>query len=156
MWKKLSTWKMWRKSVMWRNYVYNLWCFVALNCCKISFLAIYAVLSRSFLSRFTHFCVEKNWAKNCVSGEKGQISCMLLSNCYTYYPPEKILLQCVNKLFTNWHQQNKLFPNFFIDSKKGVLNIQMSMNFFCWCLGLSGGLFVLTLRATTTKCVFWH
>ena len=80
MWKKLSTWKIWRKSVMWRNYVYNLWRFIALNCCKIIFLAIYAVLSRYFLSRFTRFCVEKNWAKNCACGEKGQISCMWSSS----------------------------------------------------------------------------
>ena len=42
MWKKLSTWEMWRKSVMWKNDVYNLWCFVALN--WDFFVAIYALL----------------------------------------------------------------------------------------------------------------
>ena len=34
-------------------------------CCKICFVAIYAVLSR-----FTRFCVEKSWTKNCACGEK--------------------------------------------------------------------------------------
>ena len=58
---------------MWRNNVYNSWCFVAfynillpnqfflqftLFCRKISFGAI------------TRFCVEKNLAKKCARGEK--------------------------------------------------------------------------------------
>ena len=41
---------MWRMSL----YMYTLGCFVA----------------KSVLSRFTHFCVEKNWTKECVCGEK--------------------------------------------------------------------------------------
>ena len=38
---------------------------MTLFCCKISFVAIYAVLSR-----FTRLCVEKNWTQNCACGEK--------------------------------------------------------------------------------------
>ena len=57
--KKLSTWEMWNKSVMWRNYVYNLWCFVALNGSKISFVAINAVLSRIFCRNLRAFVWRK-------------------------------------------------------------------------------------------------
>ena len=41
------------------NNVYHCWCFnqFMLFCCKISFV------SKSFQSRFLHFCVEKNWAQ---------------------------------------------------------------------------------------------
>ena len=50
MWRNLPTWQMvrwskspqdmWKKSVMWRNIVYNVWCFVTftLFCCRICFL----------------------------------------------------------------------------------------------------------------------
>ena len=44
--------------------------FVALNCCKISFFGDLCYFVKNFLSRFTRFCVEKNWDKNCVCGEK--------------------------------------------------------------------------------------
>ena len=70
MWKKLSTWEMWRKSVMWRNDVYNLWCFVALNYYKISFLAIYAVLLRFFVATYSLFCGEKLSQKLCLWRKK--------------------------------------------------------------------------------------
>ena len=50
MWKKFSTWEMWRKSEMWRNNVYNLWCFVA----------FYAVLSRNL---FCHNLRAFAWSK---------------------------------------------------------------------------------------------
>ena len=38
--------------------------------CEICFVAIYAIFRISVLSRFTRFCVEKNWAENCMGGEK--------------------------------------------------------------------------------------
>ena len=76
MWKKLSTWEIWRKSVIWRNYVYNLWCFVALNCCKISFLAIYAVLSRIFCRDSRAFVWRKIVSKIVCVEKKRQISGM--------------------------------------------------------------------------------
>ena len=44
MWKHFSTWEKWRKSVHFEIY--------------------------TVLLRFTRSCVEKNWAKNCASGEK--------------------------------------------------------------------------------------
>ena len=49
LWKKFSTLEMWRKCVMWRKNVSNLWCFVAKMwftqfCCDICFVAIYALL----------------------------------------------------------------------------------------------------------------
>ena len=47
-------------------------------CCKICFVAIYAVLSRNLFCRdLRASCVEKNWTKNCACGEKRQISGML-------------------------------------------------------------------------------
>ena len=69
---KFSKREMWRKSVMWRNKLYHLWCFVALYSIVLQnhFFAIYAVLSQNWLSRFTRFCVEKNLAKKCACGEK--------------------------------------------------------------------------------------
>ena len=60
--KKLSTWEMWNKYVMWRNDLYNIWCFVALNIFKISFVAICAVLSRIFCRDWRAFV----WRKLCV------------------------------------------------------------------------------------------
>ena len=42
-----------------------------LFCCKICFVAIYAVLSRNlFCHDLRAFRVEKNWTKNCACGEK--------------------------------------------------------------------------------------
>ena len=55
----ISTWQ------MWRNPKFTLFC-----CCKICFVTNYAVFAKSVLARFTRFCVEKNWAKNWIGGEK--------------------------------------------------------------------------------------
>ena len=48
-----------RKSVMWRNDVHNLWCFVSLNCCKILFFGDLCCFVENLLLRFTRFCAEK-------------------------------------------------------------------------------------------------
>ena len=45
-----------------------------LFCCKISFVAIYALCRGKVLFKSTHFCVEKNLSKSFLSGEKLQIS----------------------------------------------------------------------------------
>ena len=59
---------------MWRNDVYNLWCFVALNGSKISFiLAIYAVLLRFFVVIYALLCGEKIEPKIWYVEKKGQI-----------------------------------------------------------------------------------
>ena len=55
----ISTWQ------VWRNTKFTLFC-----CCKICFVMNYAVFAKSVFARFTRFCVEKNWAKNWVGGEK--------------------------------------------------------------------------------------
>ena len=68
--KNFSTWEMWIQSVNWTNDVYNLWYFVTLNCWKILFFGDLRCFVEIFLPWFTRFCVEKNWAKNCVCGEK--------------------------------------------------------------------------------------
>ena len=70
MWKMLSTWEMWKKSVMWRNFLHNWWFFVALNCCKIIVLVIYAILSRIFCRDLRTSVWRKIEPKNCVCGEK--------------------------------------------------------------------------------------
>ena len=44
-----------------------------LLCCKIGFVAIYALLLQIFVSRFTRLCVDKKLTKNYVWGEKWQI-----------------------------------------------------------------------------------
>ena len=41
-----------------------------LLCCKIGFVAIYALLLQIFVSRFTRLCVDKKLTKNYVCGEK--------------------------------------------------------------------------------------
>ena len=41
-----------------------------LFCCKICFVAIYAVLPQNLYCRDTCFCVEKNLLRNCACGEK--------------------------------------------------------------------------------------
>ena len=64
MWKKFSTWEMWRKFVMWRNNVSNLWCFVAFYAVLLQNRDLRSFVAISVLSRFTRFCVEKNSAKN--------------------------------------------------------------------------------------------
>ena len=55
----ISTWQ------MWRNPKFTLFC-----CCKICFVTNYAAFAKSVLARFARFCVEKNWTKNWVGGEK--------------------------------------------------------------------------------------
>ena len=55
----ISTWQ------VWRNKKFTLFC-----CCKICFVTNYTVFAKSVLARFTRFCVEKNWAKNWIGGEK--------------------------------------------------------------------------------------
>ena len=75
--KKFSTWEMWIQSVNWTNDVYNLWYFVALNCWKIRFLAIYAVLSRFFCCDLRAFVWRKIEPKMLSVEKKGQISGML-------------------------------------------------------------------------------
>ena len=50
--------------------MYNLWCFVALNCYKIRFLAIYAVLLRFFVAIHALLCGEKLSQKLCLWREK--------------------------------------------------------------------------------------
>ena len=92
---KCVMWRNVEKSVMWRNFPQdrflhmrnekcqaNLLCGgisphdisllqIMLFCCKICFVAIYAVLLRKLFCRdLRAFCVEKNWTKNCVCGEK--------------------------------------------------------------------------------------
>ena len=64
MWKKFSTWEMWRKFVMWRNNVSNLWCFVAFYAVLLQNVDLRSFVAISVLSRSTRFCVEKNSAKN--------------------------------------------------------------------------------------------
>ena len=50
--KKFSTWKMWRKPEMWRNNVFNVWCFVAFYNILLQnhLFVIYAVWSRNQFS----------------------------------------------------------------------------------------------------------
>ena len=58
---------------MWRNNVYNLWCFVAFYNILLPnqfFCNLRCFVAKSVLVRFTRFCVEKNLAKNCARGEK--------------------------------------------------------------------------------------
>ena len=58
---------------MWRNNVYNLWCFVAFYNILLHnhfFCDLRRFVAKSVLVWFTGFCVEKNWAKNCARGEK--------------------------------------------------------------------------------------
>ena len=56
---------------MWRNDVFNLWCFVAFNGSKISFVAIYAVLSKFFVvAIYALLCGEKLCQKLCVWRKK--------------------------------------------------------------------------------------
>ena len=66
---------------MWRNDVYNLWCFVALNCYKISFLAIYAVLLRFFVAIHALLCGEKLSQKLCLWREKDKYHVWLPIRC---------------------------------------------------------------------------
>ena len=111
MWKKLSTWEMWRKSVMWRNNVYNLWCFVALNCCKISFFGDLRCFVDNFLSQFTRFCVEKNWAKKmCPWRKMDKYHVWLYSGDYLIfsspYLPQKI----------RWTSKDEFQLSFFLHS----------------------------------------
>ena len=73
MWKKSSTWEMWRKFVMWRNNVYNLWRFVAFYAVLLQNLLLSDLrcfVAKSVLSRFTHFCVETKLSKKFARGEK--------------------------------------------------------------------------------------
>ena len=57
--------------------MYNLGHFVALTCCKISFLAIYAVLSKKNCRNLRAFVWRKVEPKIVSVEKKGQISCMV-------------------------------------------------------------------------------
>ena len=71
--RNLSTWQMWRKSVLWRKLsTWEMWRQLSfaiiravllqdLFCCNLCWFVVKCVWSR-----FTHFCLEKNWTKNCV------------------------------------------------------------------------------------------
>ena len=61
--------------------MYNLWRLVALNGSKISFVAIYALLSRIFWCDLCAFVWRKIEPKIVSVEEKGQISCMTISSC---------------------------------------------------------------------------
>ena len=84
--ENFSTWEMWRKFVMWRNNVYNLW----------RFLAFYAVLLRnrdlrsfvaiSVLLRITRFCVEKIQPRIAPVEKKLLISGMIFTSSSTHAP----------------------------------------------------------------------
>ena len=73
MWKKFPTWEMWRKSEMWRNNVYNVWCFVAFYNILLQnqlFCDLRCFVAKSVLVQFTRFCAEKNLVNNFARGEK--------------------------------------------------------------------------------------
>ena len=56
---------------MWRNDVYNLWCFVALNCCKIIFFWQLTLFCREFVvAIYALLCGEKLSQKLCLWREK--------------------------------------------------------------------------------------
>ena len=65
---------------MWRNDVYNLWCFVALNYHKIIFLAIYAVLLRFFVAIYALLCGEKLSQKLCLWRKKDKYHVCILTD----------------------------------------------------------------------------
>ena len=75
MWKKFSTWEMWRKFVMWRNNVSNLWCFVAFYAVLLQNRDLRSFVAISVLLQFTRFCVEKNSAKNYAPWRKHRKNC---------------------------------------------------------------------------------
>ena len=88
-----------RKSVMWRNDVYNLWCFVSLNCCKILFWRFTLFCGDFFVAIYALLCGEKIKPKN-VSAEKKerQISCMFFESKHhkeVRYPQLRLQLWCV-------------------------------------------------------------
>ena len=65
--KNVSFCQIWRNFTYlhmtgWRNQKFTLFC-----CCKICFVTNYTVFAKSVFARF---CVEKNWAKNWIGGEK--------------------------------------------------------------------------------------
>ena len=62
--------------------MYNLWCFVALNGSKISFVAIYAVLSRIFCRDLRAFVWRKIVSKIVCVEKKRQISGVPLTCMY--------------------------------------------------------------------------
>ena len=77
-----------KKSVMWRNFLHNWWFFVALNCCKIIVLVIYAILSRIFCRDLRTFVWRKIEPKIFVCGEKRtNIMFVYLGfyNCQTFH-----------------------------------------------------------------------
>ena len=79
MWKKLSTWKIWRKSVMWRNYVYNLWRFIALNCCKIIFFGnLRCFVEIFFVKIYALLCAEKLSQKLCLWRKRTNIMYVII------------------------------------------------------------------------------
>ena len=98
--KKFSTWEMWIQSVNWTNDVYNLWYFVALNCWKIRFLAIYAVLSKYFCCDLRAFVWRKIEPKIVSAEKKGQIWCMggpLVGPKYQLFPFFKGSPYCITR-----------------------------------------------------------
>ena len=71
---KFSPWHMWRNlkyPSLSTNYVNNLWCFVAFYTVLLHnmFFGFMQFCCKIVLSRFTRYCVEKIWAKNCACGE---------------------------------------------------------------------------------------
>ena len=83
----ISTWQ------MWRNPKFTLFC-----CCKICFVTNYAVFAKSVLARFMRFCVEKNWAKNWIGGEK--MTNMRYGNNKRYRQHKNV-----------WKSNKELWPN---------------------------------------------
>ena len=84
---------------VWRNPKFTLFC-----CCKICFVTNYAVFGKSVLARFTHFCVEKNRAKNWLGWEKWQIWGMLIAFVWTHFWELKFFLGLARHFQSiGWH-----------------------------------------------------
>ena len=103
MWRNLSTWQMvrWSNSPhdrlscgknsphekyeenlwkMWRNKVYNVWCSVAFY-----IILWFTLFCREICSsRFTRFCVETNFTKNCARGEKMTNMRYVINMCWLF------------------------------------------------------------------------
>ena len=100
----ISTWQ------MWRNPKFTLFC-----CCKICFVTNYAVFAKSVLARFTRFCVEKNWAKNWIGGEKMtnmRYACYLRYNCKVLERQRKYKRQYFKRFKVLLVQKSKRQPPF--------------------------------------------
>ena len=84
MWKHFSTWEMWRKSVIWRNNVYNLWCF------ETCFGTIYAILLGDKLSQRLNPWRENDKYEVCYSHLSHSINCV---ECFEVLLSESMVLQ---------------------------------------------------------------